>query len=120
MVNGMPDRGLFRTSGGDVLAKPRKAARSKAQGLMVFGEMVAVLWDKGAKDAALQREALWNDALHDRAFHLHCVYPRWGFINADDEVAGLRSPLPPGRGIVAPTVPPIAMIPAHLRSHFKS
>lgn len=87
MVNGMPDSCLFTTSVGDVLAKARKGARSKAQGLMVFGEMVAVLWDKGAKDAALQLEALWNGALHHRAFHLHCAYPRWGFINADDEVA---------------------------------
>jgi hypothetical protein len=20
---------------------------------------------------------MWNDALHDRMFHLHCAYPRW-------------------------------------------
>jgi hypothetical protein len=30
-------------------------------------------------------EALWNDALNDRTFHLHGAYPRTGFINAGDE-----------------------------------
>jgi hypothetical protein len=55
--------------------------------LTVFGEMVSVLWDEGKKDAALQLEALWNDALRERAFHLHCAYPRLGFINDGDETA---------------------------------
>lgn len=87
MVNGMPDGGLFMASVGALLADARKNARSKGQGLMVFGEMVAVLWDAGNKEAALRLEELWNDALNDRAFHLHCAYPRWGFVNQADEIA---------------------------------
>jgi KaiC/GvpD/RAD55 family RecA-like ATPase len=87
MLNGMPDRDLFEASVGLILEQARKAARNQAQGLTVFGEMVAVLWDEGKKEAALQLEALWNDALNDRAFHLHCAYPRDGFVNESDQLA---------------------------------
>jgi hypothetical protein len=61
-------------------------------GLTVFGEMVALLWAEGKKEAALEVEALWNDALNDRAFHLHCAYPRSGFINPahDDGLAAVK------------------------------
>ena len=87
MVKGMPDAGLFWLSMGAMLAKTRKAARNKAHGLTVFGEMVAVLWDQGEKKAALELEQLWNDTLNHRAFLLHCAYPRSGFINEADEAA---------------------------------
>src|SRR5579859_1193047 len=72
MVKGAPDRQRFMTSIGSILDNARKAARSRDRGLTVFGEMVAVLWDEGNKQAALELEALWNDALNDRTFHLHC------------------------------------------------
>lgn len=85
MLNGRPDRDLFMKSVGDLLLDARKKAHSKESSLTVFGEMVSVLWDDGKKEAALELEALWNDALNDRAFHLHCAYPRWGFINDGDE-----------------------------------
>ncbi len=85
MRNGLPDRDRFIVSMGKILAEGRKAARSRTQGLTVFGEMVSVLWDEGKKEAAFQLEQLWNDALNDRAFHLHCAYPRGGFINQADE-----------------------------------
>ena len=91
MVNGMPDRDLFMDSVGGMLMKARKAACSEAHGLTVFGEMVTVLWEQGKKQAALQLEALWNDALNDRAFHLHCAYPRSGFVNDGDELAVCRT-----------------------------
>jgi hypothetical protein len=87
MNNGMPDADLFMTSIGAMLAEARLKARSKENGLTVFGEMVSVLWDEGKKAAALELEALWNDALNDRAFHLHCAYPRSGFVHECDELA---------------------------------
>ena len=81
MVDGMPDPALFQESVGTLLAEAKKKALSKDQGLTVFGEMVAVLWDEGRTKAALRLEELWNDALNDRAFHLHCAYPRSAFRN---------------------------------------
>src|SRR4051812_5051497 len=85
MLDGAPDRERFLDSVGSLLADAKNAARSKEQGLTVFGEMVAVLWEDGHKEAALQLEALWNDAMNDRVFHLHCAYPRWTFTKDRDE-----------------------------------
>lgn len=79
MVRRWPDPRLFRESVGALIEDVRKKARSKDRGLTVFGEMVAVLWEEGKKEAALELERLWNDALSARAFHLHCAYPRWSF-----------------------------------------
>jgi len=76
MVKDTPDPKLFLASVGKLLMDVQKAARSKDMGLTVFGEMVAVLWDKGNKAGALALESLWNDLLNERAFHLHCAYPR--------------------------------------------
>ena len=91
MRNGMPIRGLFMASVGGLLVEAKKAARSKDQGLTVFGEMVALLWDEGKQEAALELESLWNEVLNERAFHLHCAYSRAGFINVDDEGAGFAA-----------------------------
>lgn len=85
MVNGHPDARLFAASVGRLLEDAKKKARSSEKGLTVFGEMVAVLWEDGRKTAALELEELWNDVLNDRAFHLHCAYPRWTFINDGDD-----------------------------------
>jgi MEDS: MEthanogen/methylotroph, DcmR Sensory domain len=84
MLNGRPDRNLFALSVGTLLAQARESSKSSAQGLTVFGEMVAVLWDEGKKEGALELEALWNEALNDRSFHLHCAYPRAGFIAGEE------------------------------------
>jgi hypothetical protein len=84
MVNGRPDPNLFSESIGHTLASMRNRTRNRSQGLTVFGEMVAVLWDEDKKIAALELEKLWNNALNQRAFHLHCAYPRSGFVNHTD------------------------------------
>jgi hypothetical protein len=88
MVGRMPDPELFRASLGKVLADAKKSARSQEQGLVVFGEMVGVLWDEGNNAGALAVERLWNDILNETAFHLHCAYPRALF--AEDE-AGMTN-----------------------------
>jgi len=84
MRDGSPDRDLFLADIGRELAAARVQARSRNHGLTVFGEMVAVLWDEGRKSAALELEALWNEALSDSSFHLHCAYPRGSFSNASE------------------------------------
>jgi KaiC/GvpD/RAD55 family RecA-like ATPase len=87
MLNGRPDRSLFMQSVGNLLNQARQKARSKDRGLTVFGEMVALLWEHGNKQAALELEALWNEVLSSSAFHLHCAYPRWNFRDTADEAA---------------------------------
>jgi KaiC/GvpD/RAD55 family RecA-like ATPase len=85
MLNGRPNRDLFMSTVGKLLDESKKAARGNERGLTVFGEMVAVLWDLDEKEAALELETLWNDALNDRVFQLHCAYPRWSFVNDADD-----------------------------------
>ena len=85
MVSGSPDPKLFQDSVGSLLSNAKKVAISKNHGLTVFGEMVAVLWEQGNKDGALALERLWNDALNESAFHLHCAYPTWLFSPDDAE-----------------------------------
>jgi MEDS: MEthanogen/methylotroph, DcmR Sensory domain len=76
MAGGRPDSMLFQSSVGQLLREARKTSTKKEQDLIVFGEMVAVLWERGNKAGALALEHLWNDLLSQRAFHLHCAYPR--------------------------------------------
>lgn len=84
MQKGMPDRHLFFCTMGSTVNAVRRRATNENRGLMVFGEMVSLLWNGGKKDAALYLEALWNEAIHDRCFHLHCAYPRNILANDDD------------------------------------
>jgi hypothetical protein len=86
MVEGRPDGKLFRKSVGTLLEDARRKSKSKDVGLTVFGEMVAVLWEEGNKQGALELERLWNDALGEQTFHLHCAYPRQVFSDGDDGV----------------------------------
>jgi anti-sigma regulatory factor (Ser/Thr protein kinase) len=39
-----------------------------------FGEMVALLWDDGNVNAAIELESLWNDLAEQRTFSLYCAY----------------------------------------------
>ncbi len=91
MLNGMPDAEMFSGTVGALLEDARSRSRSTHSGLTVFGEMVAVLWERGNKEAAVALEELWNDALNQRAFQLHCAYPRAAVTMADDENLICRS-----------------------------
>jgi hypothetical protein len=76
MSGGRPNATLFQSSVGELLREARQAASQKEQDLVVFGEMVALLWERGNKSGAMELERLWNNLLSQRAFHLHCAYPR--------------------------------------------
>ncbi|HUS18232.1 MAG TPA: MEDS domain-containing protein [Terriglobales bacterium] len=90
MVKGLPQPQLFRKTVGELVSTSRLTASSQNRGLTVFGEMVAVLWDEGKKEAAFQLEDLWNQLLSDRAFHLHCAYPKAAF-NTSRDLLGMHS-----------------------------
>jgi hypothetical protein len=77
MLNGHPSDQRFAGTVSKLIADARTRATNEHRGLTVFGEMVALLWGEGNKVAALELERMWNEALHDRSFHLHCAYPRW-------------------------------------------
>ena len=76
MREGAVDRELFDINFGAELKKMRQHAQNRNQGLTVYGECVALLWEQGQKLAALTIEQVWQDIFRDdRTFHLHCAYP---------------------------------------------
>jgi MEDS: MEthanogen/methylotroph, DcmR Sensory domain len=52
----------------------QEAARA-GQPVRVFGEMVALLWDTGLVNAAIEVEAMWNELGGQYPFSLLCAYP---------------------------------------------
>jgi PAS domain S-box-containing protein len=77
MRGGEPDRGLFESEVGGLIAKQAHAAGG--QRLRAYGEMVDVLWKGGERSAALHLEELWNDLQNRHAFTLLCAYAMGSF-----------------------------------------
>src|SRR5947207_4076251 len=63
MVDAMPDAARFRRHVGALVQQAKDAARRGNYGLVAFGDMVALLWHDGNRQAALVLERLWNDLL---------------------------------------------------------
>jgi signal transduction histidine kinase len=74
MVNGMPDRALFRKT-----LSPFIARLLDGEPVRAFGEMVALLWKSGRCDAAIELERLWDEIEQEHPFTLYCAYPLDGF-----------------------------------------
>jgi signal transduction histidine kinase/CheY-like chemotaxis protein len=79
MVGGVPDPRRFAEVIGATVAR---AARGRPR-VRAFGEMVALLWAQGNRDAAIRVEELWNDIAKAHTFALLCAYPLSGFDRGD-------------------------------------
>lgn len=75
MVNNWPDADLFNKTIGDLVKKATKNGRK----VRAFGEMVAILWEKGNSGATVQLEHLWNEFCTNQSFGVFCAYPKSGF-----------------------------------------
>jgi hypothetical protein len=82
MVDAWPDAGRFAAFLDETVARARGPGRK----VRAFGEMVAVLWAAGRREAALELERLWCDACGRGELALLCAYPTSGFNGADDPV----------------------------------
>ena len=80
MRDGRPDAALFADHVGAVIARAAQAGERVA----AFGEMVALLWERSAPQAALEVEQLWNDLAQTYHFELRCAYPIHAFAQASD------------------------------------
>jgi len=78
MIDGAPDRARFHAAAGVLLATTADGGRP----VRVFGEMVALLWDRGQAQAAIELESLWNDLARVVRFSLLCAYPTAGLARA--------------------------------------
>jgi PAS domain S-box-containing protein len=83
MITGQPDPERFTSVIGEVVERARKAAGHERARVAAFGEMVALLWAEGKRDAAIRLEQLWNSLAETHAFSLHCAYPMKGFSGRD-------------------------------------
>jgi hypothetical protein len=81
MVNDWPDEGLFNKVIADIVSQ----AKSGVGQFRAFGEMVALLWDKGHLDATVRLEHLWNKFRTKHSLCLFCAYPQSGFTQKASE-----------------------------------
>jgi len=72
--NGRPDASRFQELAGGAI---RRAARENGhtRRVLVFGEVVAELWQEGRSEAAIELEYLWNQLQEKMSFDLLCAYP---------------------------------------------
>ncbi len=78
MVNGRLDRDRFESVMSGVI-NDAKAALKPGHRLLLFGEMVALLWAQGRREATIGLEELWRDLAQRHALHLLCAYPIHAF-----------------------------------------
>ena len=84
MVDGWPHDELFS----EVVTELVTRARANGRKVRAFGEMVALLWGRGEKDATLRLEHLWHNLCQTESFSLFCAYPRAGFTDNLSEAIG--------------------------------
>ncbi|WP_462252541.1 MEDS domain-containing protein [Ferruginibacter sp.] len=81
MVNNLPDKKRFD----NCISSVFKRAQKNGGKVRAFGEMVAILWEQGLKDATIQLENLWNQLHQKNQFSLFCAYPKNGFIHNEHD-----------------------------------
>lgn len=86
MIDGLPDERRFIQALAPMIEQAAGGRR-----LHIFGEMVALLWAAGNREAAIRLEQLWNERMQNREFVLLCAYPMRGFADAGDSFQGVCS-----------------------------
>ncbi len=84
-TDGWPDAVRFGEIVGGAVG--RATAAGSAMHVRAFGEMVALLWADGRRDAAIRLEELWNDLASGHSFSLMCGYPLAAFGAHSDAAA---------------------------------
>lgn len=100
MVNDSPHAERFDALAGDLLNAARAHGSSSRTPVSAFGEMVAILWAEGKREAAVRLEQLWNRFVRTHSFPLLCAYPLAGFSSREDH--GLFSRICSEHNLVVP------------------
>ena len=106
---GRLDRQRFLEKAGKAIARAAAASREENKRVVVFGEMVALLWSEGKAEAAIDLEKAWNSLGGTYRFALRCGYPMKQFSHSDDSVPFLKvcdehsKVIPPGTHTEFPT-----------------
>lgn len=83
MSEDKPDAALFAKAIVPIVARAKKAAEGERR-VVIFGEMVALLWLERKPEAALALEQLWNELAQRHDFSLLCAYAMNGFGREED------------------------------------
>ncbi len=75
MRDGWPDEQEFFMT----IRRLLRRARSGEWRVRAFGEMVALLWERGHHAATVRLEQLWHTLCADEGLSLLCAYPKAGF-----------------------------------------
>lgn len=102
MVDGTADPERFQALVDDLFERVEHT-RLGRRPVAVFGEMVALLWRAGKKEAAIGLEELWNTAFGRHGFCLLCAYPFDLFPGIQDEasfraICDCHASIMPGEG----------------------
>jgi hypothetical protein len=94
-----------------------RSADGQHRPVHAFGEMVALLWDVGRVNTAIELEGLWNELCHRLQFSLLCAYPWHRTADGDhqeafDAVCGLHN------SVTGPSAPTL-LTPGLLGGHMK-
>jgi len=71
VVADWPDAAGFEATVGALIRQAHRTGRP----VRAYGEMVALLWDEGHVNAAIELEGLWNALAGELPFSLFCAYP---------------------------------------------
>ncbi|HEX4072444.1 MAG TPA: ATP-binding protein [Planctomycetaceae bacterium] len=85
VVDGAPDPERVRDLVGGMMTQLGQGDRR----IHAFGEMVALLWAGGKRDAAIRLENLWNEMRRVHRFAIFCAYPLFGF-GSESDAAGFE------------------------------
>jgi hypothetical protein len=86
MINDRPDEELFERMVSDLLERAGDGGRK----VRAFGEMVALLWADGNREATLRLEQMWHKLCRRESFSLLCAYPRESFgVDAGESIRGI-------------------------------
>jgi PAS domain-containing protein len=78
LVDGWPNEQRFEEIIGGLISGAG-AMVGHGHRVVVYGEMVALLWDQGKQDATVHLEKLWNELSGKHSFFLLCGYPIGAF-----------------------------------------
>jgi anti-sigma regulatory factor (Ser/Thr protein kinase) len=95
--DGRPDPDLFFETVGGLLEHVARTGRP----VRVFGEMVALLWDAGDVQAAIDLELLWNRLARVQRFSLLCAYST-SSLSGPDDLTALRGVCDAHSEVLAP------------------
>lgn len=89
MQEDSPNRQRFRAEVEPAIERAKSTLHHRSGTVSAFGEMVALLWAKGNRKAAIELEHLWNELILRHSLNLRCAHPIGGFAHgADSEAVG--------------------------------